>query len=155
MGLRAQIGSVAGHGEGSAVNAEGGSTLKLAAISPTLIVEDNYLTATELARVLDGWSIETRCASRVSEARNLARELHPKLALVDINLAGGFEGLELARELQALYHSKIVFVTAYSVRDLMHRMSGAEHITVLFKPVEREVLSAVLSRLCAAYESAH
>jgi DNA-binding response OmpR family regulator len=121
--------------------------VQLGRISPTLVVEDNYLTAIELSRTLNEWDVTAHCAARVAPALEMARDLRPKLALVDINLEGGFEGLELARELQALYGTKVVFVTAYHVRDLMHRLAGAEQIAVLFKPVEREVLAAVLSEL--------
>jgi DNA-binding LytR/AlgR family response regulator len=81
--------------------------------------------------------------------------MRPKLALVDINLEGGYEGLALAHELQALYGTKIVFVTGYHVRDLMHRMNGADNMAVLFKPVDREVLRAVLAKVSATLAGAH
>jgi hypothetical protein len=63
---------------------------------------------------------------------------------VDINLAGGFEGIELAQEMKALYGTKVVFVTGYHMRDLMHRLNRAEDIAVLFKPVQRDLLETVL-----------
>jgi DNA-binding response OmpR family regulator len=128
---------------------------KLAILPPILIVEDNYLAATELSRLLDEWGLVARCAGGVDDARALAREMRPRLALVDINLAGGYEGVELARELQTVYGTKIVFVTAYTVRDLMHRLTGAENMAVVFKPLERDVLSTVLSKVCTTIIAAH
>jgi DNA-binding response OmpR family regulator len=128
--------------------------IKLDNIAPVLIVEDNYHAAIELTRLLDEWGIETRCAARPAAARAVARDIRPKLGLIDINLEGGYEGLELARELQTLYGTRIVFVTAYHVRDLMHRLTGGENMAVLFKPVEREVLATVLAQLSTTIDSA-
>ena len=121
--------------------------LQLGRMSPALVVEDSFLAASELRRLLRRWDVETHIASRPDAALALAAQLRPKLALVDINLEGGFEGLDVARDLQILHKTKIVFVTAYHVRDLMHRMNGAENAAVLFKPVDPDVLAAVLSKL--------
>src|SRR5689334_8031313 len=128
---------------------------KLDRLAPVLIIEDNYIAAAELTRLLEAWDVPSRCAGRIDGARRLAREMQPKLALVDINLEEGFEGIELAHELQALYRTKIVFVTAYHVRDLMHRLIGAENMAVLFKPVEPDVLATVLSQISVTIDSAH
>jgi DNA-binding response OmpR family regulator len=118
--------------------------LRLAMAEPVLIIDDNYHAAIELARLLEELDIATHCVGRPEAAREAARTLKPALALVDINLAGGFEGVELAQEMRALYGTKVVFVTAYHVRDLMHRLGGAEDIAVLFKPVQRDLLETVL-----------
>jgi len=128
---------------------------KLDSFSPALVVEDNYLVAAELIRLLEEWDIPARCVGRIGLAREAAREMRPKLALVDINLEKDFEGIALARELQSLYGTRIVFVTAYHVRDLMHRLPGAENMAVVFKPIEREVLSAVLAQLSNAARAVH
>jgi DNA-binding response OmpR family regulator len=138
----------------SAQSAEAGP-VKLGSISPLLIVEDNYLASVELSRLLDELAVETRATARMVMARELAREMRPKVALIDINLEGGFEGLTLARELQALYGTKIVFVTGYHVRDLMHRLTGADNMAVIFKPIEREVLTAVLTQVCTTISGAN
>ena len=124
-------------------------------MSPALVVEDNYLASVDLVELLDELPVEARSTARVTSARELAREIRPKVAFIDINLGSGYEGLELARELQALYGTKIVFVTGYHVRDLMHRLTGAENMAVLFKPVDREVLSAVLEQVAATINGAH
>jgi DNA-binding response OmpR family regulator len=149
MRPEADADSVAGDERPTDTPLDPSKAVKLGDISPTLIVEDNYLAAAQLARLMEEWDIPTRSVGRAAAARELARDMRPKLALVDINLEAGFEGIELARELQALYGTKIVFVTAYHVRDLMHRLTGAENMAVLFKPVEPDVLLAVLEQ-CSA-----
>lgn len=129
--------------------------VRLAAVGPVLIVDDNYHAAVELARLLEEMDVAARCVGQCDAAREAARESKPKIALVDINLAGGFEGVDLAREMQALYGTKIVFVTAYHVRDLMHRLAGAESMAVLFKPVEPDILATVLSQVSTTIDGAH
>ena len=137
----------------SALQARSGARHKLGHMAPILVVEDNYLAAADLMRLLEEWDVPTRCAGQAAAARALAREMRPKLALVDINLADGFEGIELALELQSLYRTKVVFVTAYHVRDLMHRLVGAENMAVLFKPVQPDVLATVLDQVAAAADA--
>jgi DNA-binding response OmpR family regulator len=109
-----------------------------------LIVEDDYLAGVELARIVQDLGMDSRMAGRVDAARALARDCSPELAFVDINLAGGFEGLDLARELEALYRCRVIFVTAYQVRDLAARMRCSLPANILFKPVERGALEAAL-----------
>jgi ActR/RegA family two-component response regulator len=109
-----------------------------------MIVEDDYLAAVELARAVQDFGMDSRMVGRVDAARALARDWSPELAFVDINLAGGFEGLDLARELEALYACRVIYVTAYHVRDLAARMRGGAPANILFKPVERGALEAAL-----------
>jgi DNA-binding response OmpR family regulator len=109
-----------------------------------MIVEDDYLAGVELARIVQDLGMESRMVGRVDAARALARDVPPQLAFVDINLAGGFEGLDLARELEALYRCRVIFVTAYQVRDLAARMRCSVSANILFKPVERDALEAAL-----------
>lgn len=121
----------------------GGLRKKGPTVPTALVVDDNYMTSFDLARALDDWGVSAICAGRLDVARRIARETRPALALIDINLAGGFEGLELADEFASLYGSSIIFVTAYSVHDLRRRMRNRSS-AILFKPIERESLAAAL-----------
>jgi CheY-like chemotaxis protein len=46
----------------------------------------------------------------------------PDVVLMDINLEGGREGIEVARWLRAVCDVPIVFVTGYSDRDTVERI---------------------------------
>jgi len=155
MALRATTGSATAGERQTRERPDRADPVRLDNISPVLIVEDNYFSSIELKRLLDELGIETSYTGRPMAARELARQIRPKVALVDINLEGGYEGLALARELQALYGTKIVFVTGYHVRDLMHRLTGADNMAVLFKPVEHEVLTAVLGQVSKTISNAN
>ncbi len=78
-----------------------------------LIVEDEVLIGLGLHMMLTlaGHHVRGPAMSRAS-ALAIAREELPDIALVDVNLAGGAEGLELARELHDRHGTTIVFLTA-------------------------------------------
>jgi two-component system, response regulator PdtaR len=78
-----------------------------------LIAEDQEIIAMMLA-----WQLEAaghcvlRPAATLSEAELLATQESPDLALVDISLRGGEDGITLARKLQSELQIPCVFITA-------------------------------------------
>lgn len=68
-----------------------------------MIVEDEVLVATVLRSELEdaGYQVLT-LTDRIAEALEVAKASKPDLALVNINLVGGDDGLELAKQLKAL-----------------------------------------------------
>jgi DNA-binding response OmpR family regulator len=79
-----------------------------------LIVDDNHWVAEAIA---DGVRVAgyTVCgiASSVEEAVALTRERRPRLAVVDVDLGPGEDGVEGARKLLKLGPIGIIFVTGY------------------------------------------
>jgi response regulator of citrate/malate metabolism len=75
-------------------------------------------------------------------ARAIAMQEEPELALVDVCLAGGREGIEMARWLREVCGASIVFVTACddeaTLERIHERVPGAP---VLAKPAYRERLA--------------
>jgi len=68
-----------------------------------MIVEDDVLVATTLKSELEdgGYSVLT-LTDCIAEALEVAKESQPDLALVNIHLVGGDDGIELAQHLKAL-----------------------------------------------------
>jgi len=68
-----------------------------------MIVEDEVLIATTLKSELEdaGYNV-LNLTDRISEALEVAQEGQPDLALVNIQLVGGDDGIELAQHLKAL-----------------------------------------------------
>ena len=82
-----------------------------------LVVEDEVLIGMALAMVLRLADHEVHGPARTAErALELARWHRPELALVDVNLAGADEGLEVARALHDRHGTTVVFVTAQPER---------------------------------------
>ena len=112
-----------------------------------LVCEDNLLIA-------DGWSAMLReagydvavPAATAEEALEEVQRRLPDLALVDIGLGGGVDGISLAAELAPLGVS-IIFVTADYQRAAEQQDYAAD---ILIKPVKHPVLvgavRAVLDR---------
>jgi len=77
-----------------------------------LIVEDDPLMGLDLREeLLDaGYSVVGPAVDEV-EALRLAQDARPRVAVVDINLRGGNEGLEVARRLRQDHGVATVFVS--------------------------------------------
>lgn len=77
-----------------------------------LIIEDEALVALELESILkeDGFSV-CGVADRTDLALNLASKTRPDVALIDLHLADGFTGPEIAR-IVADSGCTVIFMTA-------------------------------------------
>ena len=78
-----------------------------------LIVEDEILVGMELQMTLRMAGHQVgEPASSAEQALRVAAAKRPDLAFVDVNLEGGAEGIDLARELRDRHDTTCVFLTA-------------------------------------------
>ncbi|MGU3537723.1 response regulator [Methylobacterium sp. A54F] len=104
-----------------------------------LIVEDEALILMQLeALVEDAGHRVIGTAMRCAEAIDLAQELRPDLAFVDLSLCDGGSGLDVAQTLHASAGALVVFVTANPLR-LGNDLAGAAG--VIAKPFTRAVIA--------------
>ena len=110
-----------------------------------LIVDDEILIGMGLAMALNlaGYRVLGPAGS-VRRALKIAAAEHPDLAMVDINLAGGTEGIDLARALQDRYGTTCVFLTA---QPELAREARDAAIGVIAKPYD---ICAIPRALAAA-----
>jgi DNA-binding NarL/FixJ family response regulator len=88
-----------------------------------LIVEDEIVIAMDLKQAMYELGFETsELASTSSRAFSLAMNAKPDIALVDVCLEGGREGIETARWLREVCEVPVVFVTAYTDADTVERI---------------------------------
>ena len=110
-----------------------------------LLVEDEALILMQLeALVEDAGHLVVGTAMRSAEAIDLAREVHPDLAFIDLNLCGGDSGFDVAEALKAMDDVMVMFVTANALRLDSDFAGGAG---VIAKPFTRAVLSHGLAYL--------
>ena len=84
-------------------------------------------------------------AANGQQASALAMSNQPDVVLMDINLEGGREGIEVARWLHKVCDAPIVFITGYSDRDTVDRIhEQVPGAPVLPKPVYRDRLAAAV-----------
>ena len=103
-----------------------------------LIIEDEYLVgwALKLVLMVAGHHIVGPAAS-ADEALHLAREAHPDLAFVDINIAGDRDGVDVARLLTSEYGTTCIFLTAQLERA---RAANDAAVGVVTKPYDPHLL---------------
>jgi DNA-binding response OmpR family regulator len=102
-----------------------------------LIVEDETLIALGLEADMHalGFHICDLVANG-QEALSHAMSTRPDVALIDVNLEGGREGIEVARSLRDVCDVPLVFVTGCTDRDTVARIRGqVPGAPVLPKPV--------------------
>lgn len=110
-----------------------------------LIVEDDAIIAFDLAETVRGMGhIVCGTAPTMDEAVTLATAHTPTLALLDIRLAEGGNGIEVARELRRRRFLPVIFVTAFP-DELARR--GLEHLgPVIPKPFTRDQIEQAITR---------
>lgn len=108
-----------------------------------LIVEDDPVQGDALADLLRGWGARVHAASTVQAALRAAARGRIRLALVNVNLGRGFEGVGLAHELEAA-GCRVILVTGYRRGDLTPHLGAWRPRAIVFKPVERTTLAAAV-----------
>jgi CheY-like chemotaxis protein len=111
-----------------------------------LIVEDEALVALGLqAAVEEAGHQVTGWATCSAEAVRLARKDAPDVALVDIQLARGDDGIELARRLQAEFGTEIIFVTGQGDPGTRERAAAVRCLAYVLKPFDPTELTRLLA----------
>ncbi len=110
-----------------------------------MIVEDDRLIAKHLAGTVRklGYRVAGSTDDGVA-ALGLIPELKPDVVLMDIGLKSGWDGIETARKITALYSVPVVFITAYSDSVSRSRAAEAQPAGYLIKPFSPEQLRNVL-----------
>lgn len=106
-----------------------------------LIVEDEFIVADDLSRVLEraGYNV-CGIASSVAEARGIIARHRPGLVMLDIYLEGTQTGIDLARELQE-QHIAFVYLSANSNQKILEQAKSTQPYGFLVKPFrEKDVL---------------
>lgn len=107
-----------------------------------LLLDDDDVFATRMARALAGRGFDVTRAGTAAEALRLAREESPECALIDLRLPDG-HGLDVVAELHAIdATTRIVVLTGYgaiatAVESL--KRGASDYLT---KPVDADQVSA-------------
>jgi CheY-like chemotaxis protein len=108
-----------------------------------LIAEDERITALELREALEEMKHQVvAVASTAGQAISAASLHEPDLALVDIRLKGGTDGVSAAREMQDALGVPVILMTAYT--DQAARVASIQPYGFLPKPWSDEDLASVL-----------
>lgn len=113
------------------------------------IVEDEPLYADQLEILLKEagfWHIGT--ADNAADAYEMVSEVRPDFMLVDVNIKGSIDGIELVKRLlQIEPELLIIFVTSYQDERTFKRASKTAPIAFLPKPIDEEQILRTLELL--------
>lgn len=114
---------------------EGGDPVRI------LIVEDEFLIAMECERILaDAGHAVVGIAADEQQALSLAERLRPDLVLMDIRLAGGGDGIEVAKAIRSHLGIRSLFVSAHGECETRARGELAHPLGWLVKPYTASAL---------------
>ena len=116
-----------------------------------LIVEDEIYFAINLEADMHALGFDIcDLAANGHQARRLAKTNQFDVVLMDINLEGGREGIEVARWLRKVCGAPIVFITGYTDRDTVERIhEQVPGAPVLSKPVYGDRLADAVTAVTA------
>jgi DNA-binding LytR/AlgR family response regulator len=119
-----------------------------------LIVEDETIIAARISLELDELGYEvTGVATRAEQALSHCQESPPDIVLLDINLKGKMDGVELAKELNQHQNIPIVYLTANADEATFNRAKSTLPYAFITKPYKKldlqRALELVVSRLNA------
>ncbi len=120
-----------------------------------LIVEDNILTAKDIAGCLEVEGFEViAMVDNGEEAISLAKEQHPDIAVLDIGLGEGkMDGIETAEKILQFVKMPVIFLTAYADEGTIKRASATMPASYLVKPVNDVQLLASVHMAMSKYAS--
>jgi len=109
------------------------------------IVEDEMVIARTIESSLDDLGYE-HCgpASSYGEALELLETDIPDLLLLDINLAGKKDGIDVAEKMNLLYNIPFIFLTANSDLATIDRAKKVKPNAYIVKPFSKEELFAAI-----------
>lgn len=110
-----------------------------------LIVEDEMITAMELEETVKsiGYKVDKIIASG-DEAVTQFRTQRPDFVLLDIVIKGEMDGIQVAECIREESDIPIIYITAYSDDELLHRAQQTKPIAYLIKPITpKQVVSTL------------
>ena len=115
-----------------------------------LIVEDELIIAEHLRCVLEllGHRV-TGVADRVSNALDSLRQDPPDLVLLDVNLRGELDGIDLAARLRAEHHIPFIFLTSQANAATVARAKQTRPYGYLVKPFDEQDIYVALEMALA------
>jgi two-component system, response regulator PdtaR len=100
-----------------------------------LIIEDEFILASELAETLESEGYEVvLTADNGQEAVDFYQENEVDLVLCDININGDWDGIETVTKLIAIKQVPIIYLTAFTDKDTLERAKATFPAAYIPKP---------------------
>lgn len=121
-----------------------------------LIVEDEFIIAQNLKMVLEGFGYEVvGHAFDASEALEMLQHAPVDLALIDINLGSGIDGVDLGRTIRSQWGIPLIFLTSHSDANTIRRATELGPSGYLSKPFNKTEVFANIEIALSKVEMAN
>jgi response regulator NasT len=119
-----------------------------------LIVDDDPVVLAALAMGLTSIGFNVERAASGEEAVLKCAQLHPAIAILDINMPG-MSGIEAARQIRETSGVPVMFLTAYDEQALVKQAVAEGGLGYLIKPIRaKQLVPAIATALARAQERA-
>ncbi len=110
-----------------------------------LIVEDEWLVSEEIKELLlkNNFNVIGQ-AEDAQSAMELVSSEQPDIAILDINIKGSDDGIDLARKLKDTSGTPVIFLTAYDDNYFLERAKTVDPKAYLVKPFQEKSLVVAL-----------
>jgi DNA-binding NtrC family response regulator len=121
-----------------------------------LIVEDEFLIANEVRSIVTQLGYAVMGVSKsAKEALKAIESEKPDLALLDINIIGNTNGIELAKTLQNKQSIKHLFITSYADDAIIEEMNQTQPVGYILKPFDERDIRVALQMAVARLDTTH
>ena len=123
-------------------------------ISRILVVEDERIVAASLCKRLQNLGYDVPAVAHTgADALVLTEQLRPDLVLMDIRLEGEMDGVQAATEIRSRFQIPVVYLTAYSNKEVLDRAKVTAPYGYILKPYEDRELHVVVETALAKHRS--
>lgn len=110
-----------------------------------LIVEDNALHAEKLEILLEDLDISIAgCVDNALDALEVVKSKDPDLILLDINITGGFTGIDFAERVRKTSRIPIIYISSIRDKETFEKAKATNPEAFVYKPIEEEALIAAI-----------
>ena len=110
-----------------------------------LIVEDEFVIAQDLRRIITNLGFPVMgMAKSAKEALKKIEDERPDLVLMDINIIGEVNGIELAKEIEDRFKIPYIYVTSYSDTDTLKQINATNPLGYILKPFDQRDIRVAL-----------
>jgi len=120
------------------------------------VVEDELIIARTIMSTLDDLGY-AHCgpAMNYTEAMEMLEQQKPDLLLLDIQLSGKKDGVDVAKQLNEQYHLPFIFLTANSDGETIERAKKVRPPAYIVKPFSKEELFAAIEIAFSNFTGRH
>ena len=119
------------------------------------IVEDEMIIADHIQSLLEaaGYDVVEPCVT-YGQAIEMLETEYPDLVLLDIQLAGKKDGIDVAHKIDSDYLLPYIFITSFSDKATLERVKAVSPMAYLVKPFKKEDLYTALELAVHNYNRA-